>query len=198
MMNGITKLIIFTAGAVIGSAVTWKLVKDKYERIANEEIKSVKERYSKKTAKDSDTDELDDVSLADTIKEVEEYLNKIDESGYSTEIKEKGGAKSMKNDRPYIIAPEEFDDQPDYDAVSLTYYEDGVVTDMWDEKIDDDEVEDQQHHHHEAHKSGYAIPWVEHPKWVAFQKHVAHRTTADGCHETYGVGSKPVKFFHGG
>ena len=142
MMNGMTKLIIFAAGAVIGSAVTWKLVKDKYERIANEEIKSVKERYSKKTAKDSDTDELDDVSLADTIKEVEEYLNKIDESGYSTEIKEKGGAKSMKNDRPYIIAPEEFDDQPDYDAVSLTYYEDGVVTDMWDEKIDDDEVED--------------------------------------------------------
>lgn len=142
MMNGMTKLIIFTAGAVIGSAVTWKLVKDKYERIANEEIKSVKERYSKKTAKDSDTDELDDVSLADTIKEVEEYLNKIDESGYSTENNKKGGAKSMKNDRPYIIAPEEFDDQPDYDAVSLTYYEDGVVTDMWDEKIDDDEVED--------------------------------------------------------
>ena len=142
MMNGMTKLIIFAAGAVIGSAVTWKLVKDKYERIANEEIKSVKERYSKKTAKDSDTDELDDVSLADTIKEVEEYLNKIDESGYSTENNKKGVAKSMKNDRPYIIAPEEFDDQPDYDAVSLTYYEDGVVTDMWDEKIDDDEVED--------------------------------------------------------
>lgn len=142
MMNGMTKLIIFAAGAVIGSAVTWKLVKDKYERIANEEIKSVKERYSKKTTKDSDTDELDDVSLADTIQEVEEYLKKIDENGYSTEIKEKGGAKSMKNGRPYIIAPEEFDDQPDYEAVSLTYYEDGVVTDMWDEKIDEDEVED--------------------------------------------------------
>lgn len=43
----------------------------------------------------------------------------------------------MNKDRPYIIPPEMFDEEPDYDAVTLTYYNDGVVADMWDEKVDD-------------------------------------------------------------
>lgn len=40
------KFFLFTAGAVIGSVVTWKLVKTKYEQIAQEEIDSVKEEYA--------------------------------------------------------------------------------------------------------------------------------------------------------
>lgn len=40
------KFFLFTAGAVIGSVVTWKLVKTKYERIAQEEIDSVKKEYA--------------------------------------------------------------------------------------------------------------------------------------------------------
>ena len=42
------KLFIFTAGAAIGSAVTWNVAKTKYERIANEEIASVKRHYAYK------------------------------------------------------------------------------------------------------------------------------------------------------
>lgn len=38
--------IMFTVGAAIGSAVTYKVVKTKYEQIANEEIASVKETYA--------------------------------------------------------------------------------------------------------------------------------------------------------
>lgn len=44
----INKILIFAAGVVIGSAVTWKLVKDKYKKLADEEIASVKEVWSKK------------------------------------------------------------------------------------------------------------------------------------------------------
>ena len=40
------KILIFVTGAAIGSAVTWKLVKTKYEQIAQAEIESVKEVYS--------------------------------------------------------------------------------------------------------------------------------------------------------
>ena len=36
-------VLVFAAGAAIGSAVTWKVVKTKYERFAQEEIESVKE-----------------------------------------------------------------------------------------------------------------------------------------------------------
>lgn len=39
-------VIMFAVGAAVGSAVTWKLVKTKYEQIANEEIQSVKEEYT--------------------------------------------------------------------------------------------------------------------------------------------------------
>ena len=44
----LSKVFIFAVGAAIGSAVTWKLVKTKYEKIANEEIESVKEIYGAK------------------------------------------------------------------------------------------------------------------------------------------------------
>ena len=47
-MNKIlTNVFLVTIGAAIGSVVTWKLVKTRYEKIAQEEIDSVKEEYSK-------------------------------------------------------------------------------------------------------------------------------------------------------
>ena len=39
----LNKILIFSVGAAIGSVITWKLVKTKYERIAQEEIDSGKE-----------------------------------------------------------------------------------------------------------------------------------------------------------
>lgn len=38
-------VIMFTVGAAIGSAVTWKVVKTKYEQIIDEEIDSVRDEY---------------------------------------------------------------------------------------------------------------------------------------------------------
>lgn len=45
MNNKIFNSIMLTVGAAIGSAVTWKVVKTKYEKISDEEIRSVKEEY---------------------------------------------------------------------------------------------------------------------------------------------------------
>ena len=47
-MNKVTEVAMFAAGAAIGALVTWKLVKNKYERIAQEEINSVKETFAKR------------------------------------------------------------------------------------------------------------------------------------------------------
>ena len=47
MNNKVFGTILFTAGAIIGSLVTWKVVKTKYEDIAQEEIDSVKEEYTR-------------------------------------------------------------------------------------------------------------------------------------------------------
>ena len=41
-----------------------------------------------------------------------------------------------KKNRVYVISPEEFGNN-DYDAESLNYYADGVLTNSWDEVIED-------------------------------------------------------------
>lgn len=68
--------ILFTAGAAIGSLVTWKVIKTKYEQIAQEEIDSVRDEYDRlktimqkqteacrkvtEAAQNEDTDESED------------------------------------------------------------------------------------------------------------------------------------------
>lgn len=47
MKNVLSKVIIFAAGAAIGSLVAWKVTENKYEQILQDEIDSVKERYDK-------------------------------------------------------------------------------------------------------------------------------------------------------
>ena len=49
-------VLMFAAGAAIGSAVTWKVVKTKYERIVQEEIDSVKETFASRFTNSSDGD----------------------------------------------------------------------------------------------------------------------------------------------
>lgn len=45
MNKKLLTVLMFTVGAAIGSAVTWKLVKTKYEQIADNEIASVRDEY---------------------------------------------------------------------------------------------------------------------------------------------------------
>ena len=127
-MNNILNLnniVVFTAGAVIGSVVTWKLVKTKYERIAREEIESVKAVFSKKEV--IEPDKISDIDI--TVKELkadqEEYFEKLDECKYTNYADAKEAADLNK---PYVIAPEEFG-ECEYETVSLTYFADGVLTD---------------------------------------------------------------------
>ena len=54
MNSKLVNAMMFAAGAVIGTAATWQYWKTKYEKIAQEEIESVKEAFSKKQA-DEDT-----------------------------------------------------------------------------------------------------------------------------------------------
>ena len=85
----IRDVVIFSAGAAIGSIVTWKLIEAKYKQIADEEIASVKEVFTvrKKTTEDGEEDESEEDSP--TI--AEEYHNedKPDLMEYSKIIDEK-------------------------------------------------------------------------------------------------------------
>lgn len=128
MNNTFSKILIFASGAVIGSVVTWKLIDDKYARRAEQEIKEVKEYYEGKYA-----DDYDEVNPEETEAEKEEYKNLV-----KNYVGEKGGSENMEiGTPPYVITPEEFDTIDDYETESLTYYTDGVLTDDFDNIIED-------------------------------------------------------------
>jgi len=151
----IKNFMIFVSGAALGSLVTWQIVKTKYEQIAQEEIDSVKEVYSKRRAESEDVEkENSDVARekAEEAKKkpsVMEYAAKIKEHDYTNysnpdalneeaeSEKENEEEEETSVDRPYVISPDEFDSKDDYDTVSLTYYSDKIVADRDDEIVED-------------------------------------------------------------
>ena len=84
MNRNLLTSLAFVAGAAAGSAITWKLLKTKYEKIAQEEIDSVKEVFSRR---------------AETVEEtVEEALNskKVIKGNQIFEIKNGENAYKME------------------------------------------------------------------------------------------------------
>lgn len=150
MTNNVKYFASFLFGTAVGVAVSWKILKTKYEQIAQEEIDSVKEVFSKRNKETAEF--LNDA--AKTLSEIKEEIDEepseksdgiIDYSGmcrdfgYISEKKEKKGGDDM-NDYPYVISPDEFD-EIGYNTVSLTYYADGVLTDECNDPIEDvDEI----------------------------------------------------------
>lgn len=159
-------VIMFVAGAAIGSAATYKFVKTKYERISREEIDSVKE-YFRELNNDEYTDEsevedCDSSELENNEDEAEElrpthrivgekpdlvqYANllaqyRAEEAAFENQNRQKGGDEDMEYDDPYVISPDDFDENNSYDRIGLTYYADGTVVDDCDDVLDDDEID---------------------------------------------------------
>ena len=153
MNNKLSCLCAFILGSAIGAAVTWKVTKTKYERIANEEIDSVKETYFKKKKEALETMESLNEELKDEIKRtrmvteekpnIMEYAAKLQKEGY-TDYSNDDKSDETTDDtedvgfsKPYIIYPEEFGELYGYSEISLTYYADGVLTDDVGEIIED-------------------------------------------------------------
>ena len=132
MNEKLTNLLIFAAGAIVGSAVTWALLKTKYEQMANDDIEEVRELYLKKL-NDLDKSEEGEPNPEQEKKAVNtkamEYADKLNSLGYVKEEKKEGDVDSVKDDMPYVISPEEFGELDGYETNSLTLYADNVLTD---------------------------------------------------------------------
>lgn len=134
MNERLTNLLIFAVGTVVGSAVTYTLLKTKFEQMAQDEIEEVRNLYLKKT------EELNE-SNKETSSEskVSDYIEKLKDLEYESE--EGGRKEPMKDENPYVISPDQFGELDDYETCSLTYYADGVLTDDTNTVIDNvDEV----------------------------------------------------------
>lgn len=119
MKSILSNVVIFSLGAAAGSAVAWYLAKTKYERIAQEEIDSVKEAFSKRSKRIEEESIKEDPAMP-TDEEKEEYRSIVKHY-------KKGDSGSMDiGTPPYVIPPEEFGEM-DYDTVSLVYYADDTL-----------------------------------------------------------------------
>lgn len=154
MKNTLNNVLIFAAGAAIGSAVTWYFVKTKYEQIAQEEIDSVKEEFTKHrldTFYDGpqDSDEAEAIEKNDIFEDEpvdglkQEYTGMVQKLGYHnysdvepTHMQKTQNDISEDVNGPRVIIPEEFGNT-DYKIVELTYWADGVVTDTKNKRIKD-------------------------------------------------------------
>lgn len=161
MKDNIIKIFIFAAGAVVGSTVTWKLVKTKYEQISNEEIESVKEHFKKMYEENEPVpdenvqiEEVEPINVntekhADDGKanmNVIEYAKIISKEKYSEKetnelVDEVGKGDDVMEEYggPRVISPEEFGENTNYEVLSFTYYADGILTDEDDHVISNPE-----------------------------------------------------------
>lgn len=147
-MRASTKMFIFAAGALVGSLSTWYATRKYYEKIANDEIESMKEWLARRVEEqdekaENQTSKPDEKPNSPSVKpNLMEYAAMVKDLGYTdysrkTEEPEKEEDEEVDDmDRPHIIEPEEFG-ECDYEEVSLTHYADGVLTDEQDNPIED-------------------------------------------------------------
>lgn len=123
-MNNGSTILAFSLGVAVGSVAVWKILKDKYHKMAQDEISEMREYYRNKEKTKKVYDAIIDSENYNTISE--EIM----------EQNEKGGEEDVRVRKPYVIPPEEFGEN-DYETSSFTYYADGVLTDDNDEIVYD-------------------------------------------------------------
>lgn len=141
---------MFLGGAAIGGFVTFKVaekqISEKYKKIADEEIKSVKEKFTvPKTdvLKFIDSKRNEDVAKKSVNKpSIQSYANTIKNyTNYSNvEYEPEHAHFEPEDQRKEVIDPDEYGEDGDYEQVSLTFYADGILADEDDTILNIEEV----------------------------------------------------------
>lgn len=129
MRNGASLFCGFLIGVVTGVILTRLCLKESYEKMAQEEVESIRDFYR---------DEMEE-----TLKpsEYERIAEKYKSDEEEPEPESVAVFDSKNNDHPYVISPGEFGEFEDYSHISLTYYADKYLTDSNDELLDNiDEI----------------------------------------------------------
>ena len=160
MKHTLSNVLIFTVGAAIGSAVTYHLVKSKYEREIEELVDDFAQHREPVYRGLEDSDEAARIEQDDVMDDdLEEEPMELTHADYSNMIAQMGYRNYSdveptlmpvkKNDIPVeeddtesaarVITPNEFG-EVDYKIVELTYWADGVLTDNKNKRIQDVEA----------------------------------------------------------
>lgn len=128
-MNKIDMMFSFVLGASVGSILTWEIVKYKFNLGPLEEIIEC----------DTSNDDTPIEGIEGVKKNAKSIIDEHEYVAYNKGMQdEKEGEDSNMNDdkKPYVITPDEYDCS-DYEPITLNYYADGVLTDIYDNIIED-------------------------------------------------------------
>ena len=157
-MNKLGTVIAFLAGTAIGGVAAWRVANERYAKISEEDILSVKEAFRNREQKLKDeieelksklevTECLEEEKVPSTILSTNEHQDKGDINEYVRMVNRTKYAHTsvpQKEDHsieaPYVISPEEFGEMDGYTQISLTYFEDDdILSDENGVVIDDPE-----------------------------------------------------------
>lgn len=150
MKKEFTYFVIFAIGTAVGSVASMKYFKTKYERIADEEIESVKKSFTQLMKKSDILNKKTDSnpknnsnSISDNTKGKEtlnKVVSKLDYTSFSkSTTKEEVENDKPEGDLPYIIPPEQVGED-DYECNTYTLYSDGVLTDELNDVVEEEDL----------------------------------------------------------
>ena len=144
MNRKLSNVLLFTAGVAVGSLVTWRYFKSKYE-VVEDEIEEKTEETEGETETEDEDPEVSESKMSYKKPPLKEYVKMVESNGYVPKTHMEEVEEEIANGEwgdedvyePFIIRPEEYGELHAYETLSLNYYADGVLTDELDNPIED-------------------------------------------------------------
>ena len=144
MNRKLSNVLLFTAGVAIGSLVTWRYFKTKYE-VVEDEIEEKTEETEGETETEDEDPEVSESKMSYKKPPLKEYVKMVEDNGYVPKTHMEEVEEEIANGEwgdkdvyePFIIRPDEYGELHAYETLSLNYYADGVLTDELDNPIED-------------------------------------------------------------
>lgn len=156
MNNAVVGVLSFVSGAAIAAFVTYKIVdkktEEKYDALFQEELASVKEKFTVprnpiKAFLEEKGDTKVDAILAEKVASPiakpslkETYARTIGNYKNYSNVEYEKEKDEDKGKSIYVVTPEEFASDDDYETEELTLYADGILADADDTILNPDEV----------------------------------------------------------
>ena len=142
MNQKLSNALLFTAGVAVGSLVTWRYFKTKYE-VVEDEIEEKTEEPEGESEEESP--EVLESKMSYKKPPLKEYVKMVEDNGYMPKTHMEEVEEEIANGEwgdkdvyePFIIRPDEYGELHAYETLSLNYYADGVLTDELDNPIED-------------------------------------------------------------
>lgn len=144
-MSKLGTALAFLAGAALGGVSAWYVAKTRYDELSEQEIDSAKQAFyareqqlkeeiaalKEQLAKEDEPEEAPKTVLAanknQEKSDINDYAKMVSRVGYSrTSVPPK---PEHEVEAPYVISPKEFGEMDGYAQISLTYFDDGILSD---------------------------------------------------------------------